>query len=283
MSVAHLTVSGVRIACVQVATVDGEISANRERVLRLTERALAEGAELAILPELVTTGYCTHDYATVAEDLDGPTVRPFADLAAAYASNIALGLVTRTADGRPQNGSVLLGPNGVIGTYAKSHLCVNEDPRVDESTAFAAGQQLGLFDLAGVRLGLMICYDGQHGELPVALVARGADLLVWLNNRTSMPAWEAAAIAKLNRVPVAAVNRVGAAGWQPADAPPRFFTGVSALVDHDGEIITAANGGEETLVAGDVDIEAGRRRRASHILNTQRSRRPDLYALSRRK
>jgi len=270
----------MRIACVQVATVDGQIDANRTRAVRLTEKALAEKPSLAILPELVTTGYCTDDYATVAEDLQGPTVRAFADLAASSGACIVVGLVSLDAGGRPQNGSVLVGPNGVIGTYAKSHMCVNDDPRVDESTAFARGEALGLFDLAGIRIGVMICYDGQHGELPIALVAGGADLLIWLNNRTSMPVWEAAAIARFNRVPVAAVNRVGEAGWQPAGAPPRFFTGVSAVVDHEGATVAAAHGGEETVVVGDVDIEAGRRRRNSHVLNTQQSRRPDLYALA---
>lgn len=271
----------MRIACVQVAAVDGAIAANRERALHLTAQALADDVDLAILPELVTTGYCTDDYATVADDLDGPTIRAFADLATSSGAGIAVGLVTRAADGRPQNGSVLIGPEGVIGMYAKTHMCVNDDPRVDESTAFARGETLGLFDLGGIRIGMMICYDGQHGELPVALVAGGADLLVWLNNRTSMPAWEAAAIARFNRVPVAAVNRVGVAGWQPADAPPRLFTGVSALVDHEGEIVAAAQGGEEAVVVGELDIKAGRRRRASRVLNAQQSRRPDLYALSR--
>ena len=270
----------MRIACVQVATVDGEIDANRARALNLTEQALAENPDLVILPELVTTGYCTHDYATVAENIAGPTVRAFCELAASSAAFIAVGLVTRTPGGHPQNGSVIVGPHGVIGTYAKSHMCVNDDPRVDESTAFARGEALGLFDLAGVRVGVMICYDGHHGELPVALVAGGADVLIWLNNRTSMPAWEASAIAKFNRVPVAAVNRVGEAGWQPTGAPQRFFTGVSAIVDHDGETIAAALGGEETVVVGDVDIESARQRRNSHVLNTLQSRRPDLYALT---
>ena len=270
----------MRIACVQVATVDGEIDANRAGALRLTEKALASNPDLVVLPELVTTGYCTDDYATVAEKVDGPTIRAFSDLAASSGACIAVGLVTIAAGGRPQNGCVLIGPRGVIGTYAKAHMCVNDDPRVDESTAFARGEALGLYDFAGVRIGVMICYDGQHGELPVALVASGADVLIWLNNRTSMPVWEAAAIARFNRVPVAAVNRVGTAGWQPAGAPPRVFSGVSAVVDHEGETIAAAHGGEETVVVGDVDIEAGRRRRDSHVLNTLRSRRPDLYALA---
>ena len=78
------------------------------------------------------------------------------------------------------------------------------------------------------------------------------------------------------------MNRVGRAGWQPADATPRVFSGVSGLVYHEGAIISAAESGEETVVVGDVDIEAGRRRRANHVLNTQRSRRPELYALSGR-
>ena len=270
----------MRIACVQVATVDGEINANRARALGLTEQALANNPDLVILPELVTTGYCTNDYTMFAEDLEGLTVRAFADLAALSGAYIAVGLVTRTASGQPQNGSVLVGPNGVVGTYAKSHMCVNDDPRVDESTAFARGEGLGLLDLARVRVGVMICYDGHHGELPVALVAGGAVVLIWLNNRTSVPVWEASAIAKFNRVPVAAVNRVGEAGWQPAGAPPRFFTGVSAIVDHEGEIVAAAHGGEETVVVGDLDLQAGRRRRNSHVLNTMQSRRPDLYALT---
>ena len=55
----------MRIACVQVATVDGEINANRARALGLTEQALANNPDLVILPELVTTGYCTNDYTTV--------------------------------------------------------------------------------------------------------------------------------------------------------------------------------------------------------------------------
>ena len=53
----------MRIACVQVATIDGEIETNRALALRLTEQALAKDPDLVILPELVTTGYCTDDYA----------------------------------------------------------------------------------------------------------------------------------------------------------------------------------------------------------------------------
>ena len=73
----------MRVACVQVALVDGEIEANRDRVLRMTEQALWERPELVVLPELATSCYSTEDYALVAEPRDGPTVEALATLAAA--------------------------------------------------------------------------------------------------------------------------------------------------------------------------------------------------------
>ena len=256
---------------------DGDVEANRDRVLRMTEQALWERPDLVVLPELATSCYSTDDYARVAETSDGPTVEALTTLAAASGASIIVGLVILDPMGCPQNGSYLIGPTGVIGTYAKTHLCVNEAAHVDESTAFAPGQTLGLLDVANVRLGVMICYDGHHGELPVTLVNQGAELLVWLNNRTFMASWEAAAIALFNRIPVVAVNRVGVAAPQPEGVPPRIYSGVSSIVDCEGRSVATATGNEETVVIGEVDIEAGRIRRASHVLNTQRSRRIDLY------
>jgi predicted amidohydrolase len=270
----------MRVACVQVALVDGDVKANRERVLRMTEQALWDRPDLVLLPELSTSGYCTDDYTRLAEPSDGPTVEALGTLAAASGASILVGLVILDSMGRPQNSSYLIGPTGVIGTYAKTHLCVNDAAAVDESTAFAPGQTLGLLDVSDVRLGVMICYDGHHGELPVTLVNQGAELLVWLNNRTLMTSWEPAAIALFNRVPVAAVNRVGTAAPQPVGEPPRIYSGVSSIVDHEGKMIAAAIADEEAVVVGEIDIEAGRVRRASHVLNTQQSRRSDLYTIN---
>ena len=115
----------MRVACVQVALVDGEIEANRDRVLRMTEQALWERPDLVVLPELATSCYSTEDYALVAEPRDGPTVEALATLAAATGASILVGLVILNSEGRPQNASYLIGPTGVIGTYSQTHLRVN--------------------------------------------------------------------------------------------------------------------------------------------------------------
>jgi predicted amidohydrolase len=268
-----------RIACGQVATVDGDIEANLERCYALSERAVGDGAALVALPELAATGYCADDYAPFIEPLDGPVIARFQQIAAQGPAVIVVGLVIADDDGRPQNAAVLVGPDGSMGIYAKTHLCVNELPRVDEPSRFAAGRELGLFDTPAGRVGVMICYDGHHPELARALTLEGADLLVWINNRSSIEPWEAPAIAKFNMVPVALVNRVGEAGRQTPDQPPRLFPGRSAISDHTVNLLARAEDGQEVNVVADVDLEVSRqRRRTESSLNTIESRRPDLYA-----
>ncbi|HJN39101.1 MAG TPA: carbon-nitrogen hydrolase family protein [Chloroflexota bacterium] len=271
--------SRTRIACAQVATVDGEVAANIARCYDLAERAVDDGAELVALPELAATGYCADDYAPYVEPLDCPAVARFRQIAAQGPAVILVGLVIADEHGRPQNAAVLVGPDGPMGTYAKIHLCINALPRVDESSRFVAGSGLGLFDTPVGRLGVMICYDGHHPELARALTIEGADLLVWINNRSTIEPWEAQAIAKFNMVPVALVNRVGEAGWEAPDESQRRFPGRSAISDHSGNLLSWTEDGLETNVVADIDLEAGRRCREDDIsLNTIASRRPDLYA-----
>ena len=258
---------------------DGDVEANLERCYTLAERAVDDGAELVALPELAATGYCADDYAPFVEPLDGPVIARFQIIAAQGPAVIVVGLVIADYDGRPQNAAVIVGPDGPVGTYAKTHLCVNELPRVDEPSRFAAGRELGLFDTPAGRVGVMICYDGHHPELARALTLEGADYLVWVNNRSSIEPWEAQAIAKFNMVPVALANRVGEAGWETPDEPARLFPGRSAISDHAGNLLSRAQDGLEVNVVADIDLGAGRQRRETRVsLNTIASRRLDLYA-----
>ena len=271
----------MKIACAQVATVDGAdaVAANLDRCYAVAERAVGAGAELVALPELASTGYCTDDYAPLIEPLDGPVIAKFQQIAARGPAQIVVGLVIADDEGRPLNGAVVVGPNGAEGMYGKTHLCVNDLPQTDESSRFAAGSSLGLFEAPAGRVGVMICYDGHHPELARALTLEGAEVLVWINNRSSIERWEAAATAKFNMVPVALVNRVGEAGRQPPDAPPRLYPGRSAICDHAGTVLAQVGDGEEALVAADIDLVTARHRRHTDpSLNTIESRRLDLYA-----
>ncbi len=85
--------SRTRIACAQVATVDGAVEANLECCYGLAEQAVGGGAQLVALPELAATGYCADDYAPLIEPLDGPVIARFQQIAARGPAVIVVGLV----------------------------------------------------------------------------------------------------------------------------------------------------------------------------------------------
>src|ERR1700709_1604592 len=51
----------MRIALCQIDTTVGDLEGNRERTVRPAQAAVADGAELALFPELTLTGYPPRD------------------------------------------------------------------------------------------------------------------------------------------------------------------------------------------------------------------------------
>jgi len=64
----------IRVAAIQVASIDGEVDRNLARAERLVEEAVARGARLVLCPEFLAAGY-TYDISIwkLAERPSGPT------------------------------------------------------------------------------------------------------------------------------------------------------------------------------------------------------------------
>ena len=70
--------STVRIATVHYAPVLGDVAANRERIVELTEEAARNGAKFVVHTEMATSGYSffsRREIAAVAETIPGETTR----------------------------------------------------------------------------------------------------------------------------------------------------------------------------------------------------------------
>ena len=88
-------------------------------------RAADAGADLVVLPELCNSSYVfnTREEArNLAEEIpDGPACRVWTDAAARHEMHIVAGIAER--EGRAlYNSAVVVGPQGLIGTYRKNHL-----------------------------------------------------------------------------------------------------------------------------------------------------------------
>ncbi len=175
----------LRAAVVQLGS-QGDVAANLARVAHWVAQAARAGAQVVALPEnFALMGEDEGDKRAVAEVIEGAEGPILKALVSAARSNgvyvVAGGMPERSADPeRPFNTSVLLDPEGrVMATYRKIHLFDVDLPdgtRLEESRTIARGDAaIGpLPSVAGVKLGMSICYDLRFPELYRALMLAGA-------------------------------------------------------------------------------------------------------------
>lgn len=177
------------IAGIQLCSTD-DLEANLDAAARGLRRAREQGADLAVLPENFAC-YGGH-YRAVAESRGAALEQWLADQARELGMAIIGGTLPLLY--RPDSGAVpaprvraacrVFDADGTDrGRYDKLHLfdaeVADRQGRYCESDVFEPGDTLTTVDLAGIRIGLAVCYDLRFPALARMLVDRGADLLVY--------------------------------------------------------------------------------------------------------
>jgi deaminated glutathione amidase len=227
----------MRVALVQLP-VSPDPAINLSRVRAALATAASQDADLAVLPEATQARFGT-DLPAVAEPLDGPFGAGLADAARGTTTALVAGVFEPAPDGRVYNTAVAYAASGQrVAAYRKIHLF--DSLGETESKVVAPGSEPVLADLAGLRVGLLTCYDIRFPELARDLVARGADLLVvpaaWAAGLYKEEHWVTLVRARAieNTVWVAAAGQVP----DPDSPPTRAPTGIgrSMLVDPMGVV-----------------------------------------------
>ncbi|QFR34168.1 nitrilase-related carbon-nitrogen hydrolase [Ancylobacter sp. TS-1] len=156
-----------RVAVAQFAPA-GDVAANLARIEELAARAAREeGAELVVFPERALTGLD----APAAVLIDGEAVAGLLAIAARHGVHLVAGLA-ESEGGTLYNSAVLVGPQGVIGRYRKTHL-----DATDHNWA-TPGDDWGVFDTRFGRIGMLIGHDAAFPEAGRVQALRGCDLIV---------------------------------------------------------------------------------------------------------
>jgi predicted amidohydrolase len=267
------------IAVVQMDVRLGDSTGNRERVRARLREAARLGARLIVFPECVLPGYCFESKEEAwphAEPIPGPSTEALAGDCRALGVWAALGLLEQRAeDGALFNTCVLIGPAGLVATYRKIHLPFLG---VDRFTT-PGDRPFAVHDLGGLRVGLLICYDGSFPEATRCLSLLGADLILlptnWPAGARSTAQILVPARALENHVYYAAANRVGQErGFD--------FIGLSRILDCSGRLLAGAEDGEEHILQATIEPEQARNKRIVHMpgkyeLDRFGHRRPEMY------
>lgn len=241
------------IAAAQFAPVD-DTDLNLETVRASAVDAAARGAHLLVTPEY--TSYFTADiddrFVAAAQPLDGPFVTGLQDIARETGIALVVG-IAETADvpGRFRNTLVAIGPDGVVATtYRKVHLYDAFGSKESDRIESGDPEQLPVFALAGVRIGLETCYDLRFPEVTRRLAAPehgSADVVVlpaeWVRGPGKEHHWRTLLTAR------AIENTVWVVG---VGQTPPVGIGGSVVLDPSGVAVAAA-GSTPTLLVTTID------------------------------
>jgi predicted amidohydrolase len=265
-----------RIACQQLAPVIGDLAANRAIALAAIREAVHDGADVVVLPELITSGYMfssPEEAAAVAIARDHEILAEWQAEAARAEIVLAAGFCELGDDGRTYNSAAVIDASGLRAVYRKLHLWDRE------KLLFEPGAEPPpVLDTRVGRVAVIICYDLEFPELTRSVALAGTQLLLVPTNWPLVPRPEGEhppeamigmAAARVNRMAVACADRVGPERGQE-------WTGGTTIIGTDGWV--AAESRAPGLVTADVDLRTALDKRLTDHADAFADRRPELYA-----
>ena len=252
----------------------GELAENLVQVKTLAARASGAGAAMLVFPEMNLTGYATDplDVARVAiavSEVEGA----LAAISDKTGVGLLVGLVERGEGGRFYASHLVVEPCGITGVYRKTHL------GPPERELFTAGDTVPVFDVAGIRFGIQLCYDAHFPELSTHMALQGAELIViphasprgtpdekrdsWLRHLTAR-AFDTGSY-------VMAVNPVGCC------CRDNRYPGVILVIGPDGRVLLERTFDLPEFAVVSIEPQRVARARSHRMTDYLSARRPELY------
>lgn len=181
-----------------------DVDANLATIAELVEEAAGHGSRMVVLPEYATYLKKAVDetFSQVAEPLEGPVGTELARLAALHGVAVVAGVVEASGvPGRAYNTLVVHDAAGRrIANYRKIHLFDAQGYAESRFITAPAEPEPVVFDVDGLRFGLLTCYDLRFPELTRALSDAGAQVLLscaaWVPGEHKLRQWQALSTAR---------------------------------------------------------------------------------------
>ena len=264
----------------------GSIEDNMEKGVKACREAKEKGADIALFPEMWSTGYVfPHDKEWLEQNsasLDSKYVKRFSALAAELNLAIAVTLLEKH-EPKPRNTVCLFDRHGErMYRYSKVHICnFGED---DDEGVLDAGDDFCVAELdtakGRINVGSMICYDREFPESARVLMLKGAELLLVPNacpmeiNRLS----QLRGRAYENQIAIATCNYP--ASHRGCNGHSTLFDGVIYHTENGTprDMLVCETGEEEGIFLAELDVDLLREYRNREKCGLK-NRRPELYGI----
>jgi N-carbamoylputrescine amidase len=261
--------AGIQIRC----SYDRE--ANISLAINLIDAAVEHGADFICFPELFHLFWFPHqkdkEFFQLAEPIDGETITKMQKVAAEKKVTLICPIF-EIDEGLYYNTAVIIGKNGeILGKYRKAH--IPDIPLWHEKHYFSPGDTgFPVFEVGGMRFGVLICWDIFFPEAFRLLALAGAQMVFCPTASAfeSQHRWETVirAQAIANLIYIFRVNRVG-------EEEEQNFYGSSFCTNPYGEMICHSGDTANSIILAEIDLkEYGEAKKNISFFS---DRRPDLY------
>jgi predicted amidohydrolase len=256
----------ITAAAIQFTVKQGDMDANLGYVREALARVAAQGAHLAVLPEMWSSGFAYKNLLELAQRTEA-VVAELCELSLRYRLVLVGSQPEPADDGRVFNTVHVIDTGKVVATYRKLHLF----SLLGEEKAFKGGNGWCLAETSIGKVGVIICYDLRFPELSRRLALEGARVICvpaqWPKPRQEHWRTLLRARAIENQLYVVACNACGVIGKLD-------FFGMSMVIDPKGELL--ADAGEDACeILATLDWQAMDAWRAQ--IPCFQDRRPELY------
>ncbi|HKQ39987.1 MAG TPA: carbon-nitrogen family hydrolase [Verrucomicrobiae bacterium] len=232
----------MKVYCCQTDIVWENKQRNFASARQLIDSAKPEPRSLVLLPEMFATGF-SMNVPGIAEGVKSETADFLAAAAREFSIYLMGGIVTTAPDHRGYNQAAVFNPQGKeIARYSK----MQPFSLGGEAKAYAAGDDVVIFDWEGVKVAPFVCYDLRFPEGFRRAVRKGAEMFAVIANWPVMRIghWVTLLQARAieNLAFVAGTNRCGT-------DPKLQYNGRSIIVSEHGNVLADAGDGHKVIFA----------------------------------
>jgi len=236
----------IKIALAQINPTVGDLTGNTRKILEYTTQAQKAGAQLVVFPELAVCGYPPEDLL-LKKHFVADNIKALDALAKKIRGiSVITGFVDSDAGGKIYNAAAVISDGKLQEVYYKQEL-----PNYgvfDEKRYFSRGQNSGILDVKGVKIGINICEDiWIDGAVYQAQAKSGAKVLINISSsvyhagKLKLRQELLARRARETKKHLVYVNTVGG-------QDELVFDGGSMVISPDGAVLARARQFEEQLL-----------------------------------
>lgn len=236
----------MKIGAIQLNIVKNDKEANLNKI----EKFLRESdVDVVVLPELFSTGYfydTKEEKEVLAENIpNGITTESLLKIAKDTETYIAGAILEKEAENLYIT-AVVVGPNGFVGKHRKRNLTN------DEKIVYTRGKDSLVFEVKGIKLGVVICFEGWIPESIRELTLKGAQIILHtalICSEKTLEIMKTRAIENNSYIVVA-----NACSTEIFKEEAITFRGDSGIIDSNGEILISAFN-EEKIISYEINNE----------------------------